>query len=210
MINVEHKIRNDAKNLPRVYFMTLFACCRESFTSKSKNFSKKEVKEEQAGRGNVNISKLAIMNFTFVFGCNPAEGVKADTEFIKNIRDHMRGLFDPEDDSLMFPECLGIIDSTKGSENFESTSCNIGRSLRLQRWNNRVGIKQLIVIKREPDVGENRDMVVRFFGFVDEAEPDYSDIEDEEGKDFKKEEKFVKKTDEEVSALNDEEQFEYE
>jgi hypothetical protein len=161
------------------------------------------------------------MNFTFVFGCNPAEGVKADTEFIKNIRDHMRGLFDPEDDSLMFPECLGIIDSTKGSENFESTSCNIGRSLRLQRWNNRVGIKQLIVIKREPEVGENRnivlpgtgeiqDMVVRFFGFVDEAEPDYSDVEDEERQGFQKEEKFVKKTDEEVSAMNDEEQFEYE
>jgi len=51
MIEVENKIRNDAKHLPRVYLMTLFACCRESFTSRSKNFIKKEHKEEQAGRG---------------------------------------------------------------------------------------------------------------------------------------------------------------
>jgi hypothetical protein len=159
MIDVEHTIRNAAKDLPRIYFMVLFACCRESYIEFSKENKKREKKEGEVGRGNVAISKVSIMNFTFVFGCDPAAGVKADTEFIKNIRDHMRGLFDPEDDSLMFPECLGIIDSTKGSDNFESTSCNIGRSLRLQRWNNRVGIKQLIVIKREPDVGENRDMV---------------------------------------------------
>lgn len=45
---------------------------------------------------------------------------------------------------------------------------------------------------------------------MDEAEPDYSDIEDEKGNAFVKEEPFVKKTDEEVKAMSDEEQFEYE
>jgi len=72
----------------------------------------------------------------------------------------MKDLFDPEDGTLMIPECLGTIDSIKEKVNFESTSSNLGRSLRLYRQNNRVGLKNLIVIQLnnwEPKNKENRD-----------------------------------------------------
>ena len=63
----------------------------------------------------------------------------------------MRALFDPEDGSVTFPECLGIIDTSREKVNFESTSCNIGKSLRMKRYDNRVGVKMLIVIRRDED-----------------------------------------------------------
>lgn len=65
---------------------------------------------------------------------------------------HLNEAFDPEDDSLMLPECLGNIDTlSSGRVNFESTSSNVGRSLKLKKQTNRVLAKQIIVIVQNPD-----------------------------------------------------------
>lgn len=48
-----------------------------------------------------------------MFGCNPAEGVKADTKFVDCFIKHIKYHFDPENGSVNIPECLSIIDSTK-------------------------------------------------------------------------------------------------
>lgn len=86
-----------------------------------------------------------------MFGCNPAEGVYRDTKFVKLFIEHLKALFDPEDGTVMFPECLGVIDTSREPVNFESTSCNIGKSLRLKNYKNRVGLKQLIIIRKDDD-----------------------------------------------------------
>lgn len=65
----------------------------------------------------------------------------------------------------MIPECFGVIDISKNHVNFESTSCNIGKSLKLRCFDNRVGIKMLIIIKRngEPDICERTKLLKDFF-----------------------------------------------
>jgi hypothetical protein len=142
--------------------LTLFACCRESYVDGAKNFSAalKEEDDDEMGdktRGNVKASKTDPANFTFLFGCNPAEGVKADTQFVKCFVEHCTDLFNPEDGTLMLPEGLGVIDAAKDKVNFESTSCNIGKSLKLKQYDNKVGYKMLLVIRRneEVDLDEN-------------------------------------------------------
>jgi hypothetical protein len=89
-----------------------------------------------------------------VFGCNPAEGggVKRDTKFVKLFIEQLKALFDPEDGTVMFSECLGVINTSREHVNFESTSFNICKSLRLMNYKNRIGLKQLIVIRRNDDV----------------------------------------------------------
>ena len=37
--------------------------------------------------------------------------MKADTNFVKIFIDHLKGLFSPEDGSVLIPDCLGTIDS---------------------------------------------------------------------------------------------------
>lgn len=97
-------------------------------------------------------SDVKIANFTFVFGSNPATGAQSDPDFVKMFIKHLNEAFDPEDDSLMLPECLGNIDTlSSGKVNFESTSANVGRSLKLRKQTNRVIAKQLIVIVQNPD-----------------------------------------------------------
>jgi hypothetical protein len=92
------------------------------------------------------ISKVAIANFTFVFGSNPATGAASDPKFVEMLLKHLRSVFDPEDGALMMPECLGNIDTLNGRVNFESTSSNVGKSLQLKRQDVRVGPKQIFVI----------------------------------------------------------------
>ena len=72
--------------------------------------------------------------------------MKADTKFVKVFIEHLKGLFSPEDGTLLIPDCLGTIDSIKEEVNFESTSSNLGRTLQLLRQDNRVGTKHLIVL----------------------------------------------------------------
>lgn len=63
-------------------------------------------------------------------------------------------MFDPEDGSLMMPECLGNIDSLNNRVNFESTSSNVGKSLLLKRQDVRVGAKQIIVITKNQNFND--------------------------------------------------------
>ena len=55
-------------------------------------------------------------------------------------------MFDPEDGALLLPECLGNIDTLTNRVNFESTSSNVGRSLKLLRQDVRISSRQIIVI----------------------------------------------------------------
>jgi hypothetical protein len=110
----------------------------------------KDVKKIRGSGGgkDVGIANSKISNFTFIFGCDPAGGVFSDTKFVKLFIEHLKGLFSPEDGSLLIPKCLGTIDSIKENVNFESTSSNLGRSLQLFRQDNRIGTKHLIVINK--------------------------------------------------------------
>jgi len=93
----------------------LLAAERVMFRAKKFSERKKEeeLKEEKNGptRGlKGKISSNLPANFTFLFGCNPAEGVFADTKFVTSFVEHCKGLFDPEEGTVLIPECLGIID----------------------------------------------------------------------------------------------------
>lgn len=59
-----------------------------------------EETEKQASRGNTKVSNTKVSNYTFLFGCNPAEGVRADTNFVDLFIKHISGLFDPETGSV--------------------------------------------------------------------------------------------------------------
>ena len=75
---------------------------------------------------------------------------------------HLNDAFDPEDDSLILPECLGNIDTLKGKVNFESTSANVGRSLKLKKQTNRVLEKQIIVIVQNDPQVERKEYIDAF------------------------------------------------
>ena len=85
-----------------------------------------------------------------LFGCNPDFGVPADTKLVKLVVDHLRDYFDPEDGSALLPECFGVIDTFEHDVALESVSCNLGKSLRLLRQDNRISYKQLVVIVKNP------------------------------------------------------------
>ena len=69
VIHVETNIRKRAIKMPKVYFLILFACCREGYTRKGEN--QKQIKIQQ--------SVVEVANFTMIFGCDPASGVPANT-----------------------------------------------------------------------------------------------------------------------------------
>ena len=69
-----------------------------------------------------------------MFGCDPKEGVKADTQFINAFFDHLATSFDPKTGQLKFPDCLNQIE--KDDVMFESVTNNLGRTLTLTRQNN--------------------------------------------------------------------------
>ena len=107
------------------------------------------------GTGDLGSTNTNVSNFTFVFGCDPAAGVAADTKFVKLFIEHLKSLFSPEDGSVLIPDCLGTIDSFKENVSFESTSSNLGRTLQLFRQDNRVGTKHLIVLTQDKYVSKN-------------------------------------------------------
>ena len=86
-------------------------------------------------------------NFTLLFGCDPEEGVVADTKFIDAFIKHLKRSFDSKTGTLKFPECLGFIEKKKVS--FQSTSNNLGRLLEISRQNDKVGLKHLVVISKD-------------------------------------------------------------
>lgn len=58
-----------------------------------------------------------------------------------------------------------MIDLDKDSVNFESTSGNLGRSLKMMRQDNRIGPKQIIVITEDDDLKltKKTESLVNFF-----------------------------------------------
>ena len=133
-------MRSSAKDLSWVFFLVLFACSRDSYV-KQNDFGEK-AKEENSNtksRGaKGGVSSVKIANFTYVFGSDPASGAQSDKKFVNAFIKHLNNMFDPEDGSLMIPECLGNIDTITNRVNFESTSSNVGRSLKLMRQDVRI------------------------------------------------------------------------
>jgi hypothetical protein len=70
-IHVETSIRLKSLMVPKVYFLVLFACCREGYTHK-------QLTAKQALKVDIKPA-----NFTMLFGCDPASGVPADTQLVK-------------------------------------------------------------------------------------------------------------------------------
>ena len=137
---MEKTVRIKAIETPNVYYLVIFACCREG-----KQTIKSEVHHHRK-RMNAAVLDSKIANFTFLFGCDPAAGVPASTQLVNLIVEHLNDYFDPMDGSALIPQCFGVIDAIRKDVALESTSCNLGKSLRLQRRDNRVDKKQLIVI----------------------------------------------------------------
>jgi hypothetical protein len=57
------------------------------------------------------ITSSTISNFTFLFGCDPASGVSADTKFVNDFVVHIEKFFDPITQTVLIPEVLGNIDT---------------------------------------------------------------------------------------------------
>ena len=82
-----------------------------------------------------------------LFGCDPRNGVEADTEFIRVFFEHLETSFDSKSGSLLFPNCLNIIEQE--DVKFESVTNNLGRTLLLQRQTNLIVNKVLVAITDE-------------------------------------------------------------
>ena len=66
--------------LQKVYFLTVFACCRENYDSGKKGVKNDFVQKDPSdNRGFKVESHNNIANFTFLFGCKPLAGVIAET-----------------------------------------------------------------------------------------------------------------------------------
>lgn len=85
-----------------------------------------------------------------LFGCDPANGVAANTKLVMVIVQHLMDYFHPDDGSAIIPECFGVIDALKNEVALEQTSCNLGKSLKLRRQDNRVGTKMIVVVIKNP------------------------------------------------------------
>jgi hypothetical protein len=82
-----------------------------------------------------------------LFGCDPENGVVADTKFIAEFISHIVSSFDSRTGSVAIPQCLSQIEQRKVK--FESVTDNLGRMLRMTRQDNKVGLKTLIVLIKE-------------------------------------------------------------
>jgi len=62
----------------------------------------------------------------------------------------LKDIFHPDDGSAIIPECFGILDAVGSDIALEQTSCNLGKSLKLRRQDNRVGTKMMVVVIKNP------------------------------------------------------------
>jgi hypothetical protein len=90
-----------------------------------------------------------------LFGCDPAAGVAANTQLVMVLVEHFKDFFDPENGAALVPDCFGILDAVSKEVALEQTSCNLGKSLRLKRQDNRIGPKQMVVIIQNPKVKDD-------------------------------------------------------
>lgn len=178
MIQVENTIRYHSQSMERVYFICIFACCRELFNSSkcigeghcTIHHSALEKQRKKANRRfsvvhykwfQTSQSGNKISNFTMMFGCDPQNGVEADTKFIREFIRHLTSKFDTKQCSCLFPECLGHIENE--TTKFESVTNNLGRSLKIECQSNRVGFKNLVAIHDGPEPNRNITLAVTEF-----------------------------------------------
>lgn len=102
-----------AVDMPKAFFLVLFACCRDSYVDKELEGEQATAENSKAfaARGGSDLSQVKVANFTLMFGSNPATGAKSDKKFISAFLRHLDEMFDPEDGTLLLPECLGNIDT---------------------------------------------------------------------------------------------------
>lgn len=111
------------------------------------------------------INSSLIGNFMFIFGCQPAYGVKADTKFIKNVIDLFLKNFDPDDGHILLPDCFARVISSDAT--FETVSSNLSRKLKMKRKDKTVGAKTLFYVidmqKTDAETKLMRTLVKDFF-----------------------------------------------
>lgn len=117
-IQVENRIRGMAKEMDRVYFIVLFACCRELYVPDKKmgdgfessdlckfqlcsllHCSDRKCSSSDPDHGH-RPPATGIANFTFLFGSDPSYGVEANTKFIQDFTSHISSKFEPQTWSL--------------------------------------------------------------------------------------------------------------
>ena len=88
MWDVELELRLEAKKMNKVFFLVLFACCRDSYVNRKfvgdKNTRSDDQGSVERNRGdeNTKTSSVEIANFTLVFGSNPVSGAQSDKKFV--------------------------------------------------------------------------------------------------------------------------------
>ena len=111
------------------------------------------------------INSSLIGNFMFIFGCQPAYGVRADSKFVKNVIDLFAKNFDPEGGHIMLPDCFARVISSDAT--FETVSSNLSRKLKLRRKDKSVGAKTILYVvdsaKNDNETKEIRAIVSNFF-----------------------------------------------
>lgn len=156
-IEVEKTLRYFAKQMPRVYFIVLFACCREHFGGKNgkgalvesayvKRFKLQALCRESNPRIQaIEEGLTGAANMTMLFGCEPTYGVEADTKFVQEFVTLLASSFDQRTGSLIFPNCLSQLEQRK--VRFESVTDNLGRAVCIKRQDSRIDFKTLIVFE---------------------------------------------------------------
>ena len=104
-----------------------------------------------------------------LFGCDPENGVEADTKFIQEFIAHIVSSFDAKTGSVAIPACLSQIEQRKVK--FESVTDNLGRMLKMTRQDNKVGLKTLMVLIKADVPSDSLQFAVQqyksLFGFTE-------------------------------------------
>lgn len=120
-----------------MYFLTLFACCREApnFRKTRELIGLTGLWDGVKGDGhslredNGKFTDSLASNCLFLYGCNSSEGV--NTDFVKSFVEHVSSQFDPDQRSVIIPDCLGANDAGGEMISVKLTSGHLDRKLNL-------------------------------------------------------------------------------
>ena len=105
--------------------------------------SSDQINEKDDTRGDTEIQE-ARQNFQFLFGCQPANGVKTDTQMVYDIGEIFMNKIDLQATSLILPQAL---EESKGSDaNFEVAQSNTIVPIRLIYQHNIIQKSRAIIL----------------------------------------------------------------
>jgi hypothetical protein len=122
--------------------------------------------------GNASATASNSNNLTFVYGCEPAAGVKGNSKLIADVINLYRTDFDPEKGLIVIPDVYSNVISSDAK--FEVVTTVEAKKLVLEREDDLIGHKRIIYVIDKADLTKEptRKVTIDFFkvslGFTDD------------------------------------------